>query len=198
MTELTRQVDVLVDKGYPELAGMSETAFRDLVAPLEAIVPEDPMLLVVSGALVPLDRLIERTSLGRKAGFTTMESADILSFRPTADLAMPDSPVYLVGDVQTGKETLGVRPDDALPLIAAAGRTPLTLDEGLALVTQHPEWLRERNCIEMLGSRAGDKRVTGIWLSKRAPRLGWCWAGNPHTWLGMATSERRVGPPDPH
>ena len=89
--------------------------------------------------------------------------------------------------------TLNVRPDDALPQILAAGRTPLTLQEGLAVVLQHPEWLRDRNCFELLGSRAGDKRVTGLWLSKGAPRLGWCWGGNPHTWLGMASAVRRTG-----
>jgi hypothetical protein len=97
----------------------------------------------------------------------------------------------VIEDVDTGAATLGVRPDDALPQILAAGRTPLTLEEGLAVVLQHPEWLRERNCFELLGSRAGDKRVTGLWLSKGAPRLGWCWGGNPHTWLGMASAGAR-------
>ncbi|WP_374727409.1 DUF5701 family protein [Haloactinomyces albus] len=43
------------------------------------------------------------------------------------------------------------------------------------------------------GSRAGDKRVTGIRVSKGAPRLGWCWGGNPHTWLSMASAARRIG-----
>jgi hypothetical protein len=191
-TELHRQTDVLVEQGYPALAGLTEQALRDLVAPLERLVPDEPFLLVVSGDLVPLDRLIERTALKGKPGFTTMQADDVRAFRPIADLHLPDSPVYLLADVDTGRETLNVTPDDALPQIRAAGRTPLTLDEGLAVAAQHPQWLRERNCFEMLGSRAGDKRVTGIWLSKGAPRLGWCWAGNPHTWLGMATAARRV------
>lgn len=110
---------------------------------------------------------------------------------PTPDLAIPTSE-YLLTDVDTGQQTLNVRPDDALPGILSAGRTPLTLEEGLTVVTQHQEWLRERNCFEMLGSRAGDKRVTGLWMSKGAPRLGWCWGGNPHSWLGMASARRRV------
>jgi hypothetical protein len=183
---------VLVGKGYPGLAGMSEDDFRALVGSLVPRLPRTPFVLVVTGALVPLDRLIEHTAL-RKPGFTTMTADDILSFAPTADVALPDSPVYVVADVDTGADTLGVRPDDALPGILASGRTPLTLDEGLAVATQHRAWLRERNCFEMLGSRAGDKRVTGIWVSKGAPRLGWCWGGNPHTWLGMATAAARVG-----
>ncbi|HEX2175187.1 MAG TPA: DUF5701 family protein [Nocardioidaceae bacterium] len=192
LTELHRQCEILVDKGYPALAGITEQAFRALVAPLAALVPDEDFVLVVSGDIVPLHRLIERTAL-RKPGFTTMAPDDVLAFRPTPDLGLPTSPAYLVADVDTGSQTLNVRPDDALPRIHADGRTPLTLDEGLAVATQHPEWLRERNCFEMLGSRAGDKRVTGIWVSKGAPRLGWCWGGNPHTWLGMATAARRIG-----
>ncbi len=122
-----------------------------------------------------------------------MAPDDVARFQPTPDLALPDPPVYLITDVDTGKATLNVRPDDALPTILASGRTPLTLEEGLAVATQYPQWLREHNCFEMLGSRAGDKRVTGIWVSKGAPRLGWCWGGNPHTWLGMASAARRIG-----
>ncbi len=190
--ELRRQTDVLAAKGYPALAGVTEEVFRARVAPLEQRLPEEPFVLVVTGALVPLPALVERVFIGSKRGFTTMQADDILAFRPTADVRVPDSPVYLLTGVDTGRDTLDVRPDDALPKILAAGRTPLTLDEGLAVVTQHPQWLRERNCFEMLGSRAGDKRVTGLWVSKGAPRLGWCWGGNPHSWLGMATASGRV------
>lgn len=191
--ELRRQAEVLVEKGYPALAGMTEDEFRRLTAALEPSVPHEPFVLVVTGAIVPLDRLIERVALRGKRGFTAMDADDIVRFTPTAEVALPDPRGYLLTDVDTGEETLNVRPDDGLPEILAAGRTPLTLDEGLAVVTQHPQWLRERNCFEMLGSRAGDKRVTGLWVSKGAPRLGWCWGGNPHTWLGMASAARRLG-----
>jgi hypothetical protein len=191
--ELCRQTDVLIEKGYPALAGMEENEFRALVAPLYDVVPADePFVLVMGAALVPAYRRIELTELKGKRGFTTMEGDDLARFIPTPDLQLPNSPVYLITDVDTGKATLDVRPDDALPLILAEGRSPLTLEEGLAVVTQFPEWLRERNCFEMLGSRCGDKRVTGVWVSKGAPRLGWCWGGNPHTWLGMASATARL------
>ena len=191
--ELDRQTDVLVSKGYPDLAGMSEQAFRGLVAPLRAQVPADPFVLVVSRVLVPAERMIEAVALGGRQGFTTMEPDDLARFEPIAAVSLPEAPVYLIVDPGTGADTLNIRPDDALEQILAAGRTPLTLAEGLAVATQFPGWLRERNCFEMLGSRAGDKRVTGIWVSKGAPRLGWCWGGNPHTWLGMASAAGRIG-----
>ena len=44
----------------------------------------------------------------------------------------------------------------------------------------------------LLASRCGDKRVPAIWISAGAPKLGWCWDGNPHTWLGAASAGARV------
>jgi hypothetical protein len=41
---------------------------------------------------------------------------------------------------------------------------------------------------------AGDRRVPALWISGGAPKLGWCWAGNPHTWLGSASCATRLGP----
>ena len=190
LADLDRQTDRLVETGFPALLGCTDEELRARVRPLADRLPARPFVLVVPGA--PAHEVIACARLGRKQGFTTMEADDLARFVPTADVVVPDAVAYLIEDVDTGAATLGVRPDDALPAILAAGRTPLTLEEGLAVAVQHPEWLRERNCFELLGSRAGDKRVTGVWVSKGAPRLGWCWGGNPHTWLGMATAARRI------
>jgi Family of unknown function (DUF5701) len=64
--------------------------------------------------------------------------------------------------------------------------------EGLALLAQHSGVLRSHNAYSVLASRCGDRRVPAFWVSKGAPRLGWCWAGNPHTWLGSASCQSRV------
>ena len=101
-----------------------------------------------------------------------MEPDDLARFEPIDGVEVP-SGAYLLADVDTGEATLNVTPDDALVAIAAEGRSPLTLDEGIALVTQFPELLREHNCFSLLGSRCGDRRVTAIWVSegRAAPRL---------------------------
>lgn len=190
LAELRRQTDVLAEQAYP---GLTETALRSAVAPLTDLVPDERFVLVLSRSLLSAQDAIERVTYQGRTGFTSMEVGDLERFRPTPDLDIPSADAYLLVDVDTGTETLGVRPDGALPGILAGGRTPLTLEEGLAVATQFPQWLKERNCFEMLGSRAGDKRVTGIWLSRKAPRLGWCWGGNPHTWLGMVTAASRIG-----
>jgi Family of unknown function (DUF5701) len=125
----------------------------------------------------------------RRDVFTTMEADDIARFAPTVEL--PPGP-YVLEDVDTGGAYLDVTPDDALPRILAAGRSPLTVEEGLALLERDPDLLRTHNAFSLLASRCGDRRVPALWTSKGRSRLGWCWAGNPHTWLGSASCGRRV------
>lgn len=77
------------------------------------------------------------------------------------------------------------------PLTAERHRTPLTIEEGLTALIHDPEYLQPNHCFMLLGSRAGDKRVPAVWLSGPTPRLGWCWEGNPHSWLGFASCAYR-------
>jgi hypothetical protein len=205
-SEFDRQVATLVGKGYPELTGRTEDAFRRLLAPLRRVAVERgasvnpptparmPFLLVIGDELVPPDEAMRRTELNGRPGFADFEPADLRRFAPIPGLPVPDGPAYLIFDVDRGKETLNVTPDRALELITAQQRTPITVAEGIAFVTQHPAALEKNNCFSLVGSRCGDRRVPALWISKRAPRLGWCWAGNPHTWLGSASCADRAGP----
>ena len=46
-----------------------------------------------------------------------------------------------------------------------------------------------------------DTRTPALWISngtgrdgkerRNAPKVGWCWAGNRHTWLGFASAAER-------
>ena len=149
-----------------------------------------PFLLVVPHTLVPTVAAVERFEVRGRTGWTDM-AGEIGSYRPIEGLDVASAP-YLLVEVSTGPETLNVPPGDALPMIHAAGRTPLTVDEGVALVTQLPESLTEHNAFQAVGSRADNKRIPSFWMSKGAPRLGWCWEGNPHTWLGSASAAKRL------
>jgi Family of unknown function (DUF5701) len=201
-TEFERQVGNLVCKGYPELAGIHEDAFLRHIAPLEERLAELPsgdeerriaFVIVVSSELVPSGEAVPLVELGGKQGFTRIEADDLERFAPVDGVDLPRGSAYLVTDVDTGAGTLNVTPDDALETIARQDRSPLTIDEGVALVTHFPELLQTNNCFSILGSRCGDRRVTAMWVSGGRPRLGWCWAGNPHTWLGSASCGSRVG-----
>lgn len=200
--EFDRQIQTLISKDYPALAEVSPEDFGKQIEPLRQLlldlpprtpVPSEdaiPFVIVVRNTLVPTVAAVERFLVRSKAGWTDMAD-EIDSYKPIAGVDVPESHAYLVTDIDTGSGTLNVRPNDALPIIVNAGRTPLTVDEGVALVTQFPEVLKVRNAFQSLASRSDNKRIPSFWISKGAPRLGWCWAGNPHTWLGAASAAAR-------
>jgi hypothetical protein len=203
-----RQVDRLVELGYPTLSGLDEPAFRELLAPLArpaSGVPEQddvPFVVVVTRALVrpdetvPLLRLVD----GRKPGVVDRNHAegDLATYQPLPELGLDvldagHAPkAYLLTGIQRGEEFCNVRPEDALPVIRGRGRTPLTIDEGVAVVTHAAHLLEKNRCFMLSGSRRHDRRVPAMWISEGAPKLGWCWDGNPHTWLGVASAGGRL------
>ena len=85
-----------------------------------------------------------------------------------------------------------MRPEEAFGVITGRGRSPLTIHEGIAVATHFPWLLVKNHCFMLSGSRRGDRRVPALWISERAPKLGWCWDGNPHDWLGVASAGRRL------
>lgn len=153
---------------------------------------------MVTRQVAPIEEAMSRTALsgGSKPGFVdhSFEPGALERFVATEETRLPDPRAYLLLDVERGEEFCGAVPNDAMAAIAARGRTLLTIEEGIALVTHFPGVLVKNKCFSLGGSRSGDRRVPAIWISERAPELGWCWAGNPHTWLGMASAGTRRGP----
>ena len=202
--ELDTQIDRLVGLGYPALAGLDEPAFRAVVEPLRgyaAILAHDDLpagrtsfVLVVTRDLVRPEDTVPLLHLvgSEKPGKVDRNHAegDLATYHPLPGL-VPPAPAYLLVDVDRGAEFCGVRPEAALPVIRDRGRTPLTIDEGIAVVTHAPQLLEKNTCFMLSGSRRHDRRVPAMWISERAPKLGWCWDGNPHTWLGVASAGDR-------
>jgi hypothetical protein len=191
LSEFDRQLETLVAKGYPKLTGLTPTAFAQRLEPLRERVDDRSFAIALRNS-IPSEQAIQVVELRDKAGFTSMEADDLARFEPIDGVELPNAFAYLVVDVDTGRDTLNVTPDDAFATIASAGRSPLTIAEGIAVVTHYPEVLKTQNAFSILGSRCGDRRVTAIWVSSGRPRLGWCWAGNPHTWLGSASCAERL------
>jgi Family of unknown function (DUF5701) len=123
-----------------------------------------------------------------------LDADDLDRFEPIDGVTLPGGLAYLIADVDTGADTRNVTPDAGLEIITGRQRSPLTLDEGIALLTHYPEAVARNAGFSLLGSRCGDRRVTAMWISRGRPKLGWCWAGNPHTWLGSASCAGRCGP----
>ena len=111
---------------------------------------------------------------------------------PIPAVHVPAKPVYLVADIDLGAKYRNVTPEDALRSILSDGRSPLTLDEGIALMLQQPESIAKNWGYSLAGSRRDDQRVPAFWISEGRPKLGWCWDRNPHTWLGTASCGGRI------
>ena len=205
--EFERQLTNLLEKDYPQAARLSSTEFLALVEPLKdkltnLDLPEVdiekgflPFVIVIKSNLISAEHqmsLVEKTG---KKGITKLFPHESNDFQTIASETIPDASANLLINIDRGKETINFPPSEALPLIKSANRHPLTIDEGIAIITHFPEFLIKNNCFSLLASRhAGDQRVPAIWINaKKEPNLGWCWDGNPHTWLGSASCKERIG-----
>jgi hypothetical protein len=197
---LREQAERLIELEIHRIAGVSADQLRS--------VPDTAgSLLAVHPDLAPASVLAPLLRLNNKQGFVVTDMADVDEFTPIASVELPDAPLYLVQDVDRGDAMANWSPDEALPAIEAARRTPLTLTEGLHWVLQRPEALARGRCFMTIASRRRkadgslDARTPAVWISngtgrdgsanRNAPKVGWCWAGNRHTWLGFASAGGR-------
>jgi hypothetical protein len=200
---VSEQIDRLVTLGVPGLAGITPEQFRELAAGL----PDRPDgIVVVPPSLVPASRLVPLLRLDDKPGFVVVDMPDLDEFVPRTDVEVPDAPLYVVTGIDRGDDMLNWSPDEALPAIEGRGRTPLTISEGISWLLQEPDRLERNRCFMTIASRKPkprglDARTPAIWISggtgrdgrerKGAPKVGWCWAGNRHTWLGFGSAATR-------
>jgi len=170
-----------------------EAAFRSMLEHARPPEPVPQSVLTVSREVIPVAVAAARVERrGRPVVLGQMTPDDLDTFLPIDAVRLPDAPAYVAVDVDLGAGSRNVRPEDALRGILEAGRSPLTLDEGIALVLQQPESIAPNWGFSMAGSRRGDQRVPAFWISEGRPKLGWCWDRNPHTWLGTASCSRRT------
>ncbi|OZF04107.1 DUF5701 family protein [Rhodococcoides fascians] len=201
LPSLNEQADRLIELGVHTVAGMTE---NDVASVVSNNTGGDALLILNRAQPSQLAPLVQRTG---KSGFVVSDMDDVDRFEPIESLSMPPGPAYLVDAPERGDEMENWSPDEALPSITAAGRSPLTLLEGIHWLLQVPEVLERGHCFMTIGSRlrkpngALDTRTPAVWISngtgrdgvdnRNAPKVGWCWAGNRHTWLGFASAAGR-------
>ncbi|MCV9939875.1 DUF5701 family protein [Boseaceae bacterium BT-24-1] len=203
---LEHQAKKLLDKGFHELCGATEGDFISRMEGLASLLDiageipisgNVPLCVAFRPGVVNLVDAMARIEAKSATGVVEMTPLSPDAFHVIDRIQLPHDEFYLLLDIDTGRDLLNVSPEASLAIIERRGRTPLTMEEGVALTTQHPELLTDKkdyNCIQMAGSRkAGDQRIPSIWFSKGRPRLGWCWDRNVHTWLGSASAAFRLG-----
>lgn len=207
--DLEGQLLRLIELGVPQLAGVSPDELCRLGETLPDVAGG---LLAVHPSLVPAATLARLMRRHGRPGFVVVDMQDLDEFTPIDGANVPDRPLYVVQDVERGDEMSGWSPNEALPAIVGRGRSPLTVSEGISWLLQEPDRLEPNHCFMTIGSRRRkgatlDARTPAIWISggtgrdgpanRAAPKVGWCWAGNRHTWLGFASTARRLPEPVP-
>lgn len=201
---LSAQAERLISLGVHEIAGLTAAEVR---AAADDTTAADGALLVIHPDRAPASALAHLLTHKDKPGFIVVDMPDVDQFTPIEGLELPAGPMYRIDGLDRGDDMANWSPDEALPAITAAQRTPLTLGEGIFWLLQRPEVLERGHCFMTIGSRlrkpngALDARTPAIWISngtgrdgaanRHAPKVGWCWAGNRHTWLGFASAAGR-------
>ncbi|WP_037870287.1 DUF5701 family protein [Streptomyces sp. SPB074] len=209
LPDLSAQAERLIGLGVHEIAGLTEAALRAF-ARTAGVPGTEGALLAVHPDRAPASALAPLLRRGGKAGFVVTDMTDVDHFAPLEALAPPGAPLHLVTGLDRGDGMAGWTPQEALPALTGRGRTPLLLTEGIHWVLQRPEILERNRCFMTIGSRlrkangALDARTPAIWISngtgrdgrerRDAPKVGWCWWGNRHTWLGFASATGRRFP----
>ncbi|MEV7236573.1 DUF5701 family protein [Streptomyces sp. NPDC051020] len=204
---LSAQAERLIELGVHELAGLPAVVLRTFAATAEAPAGGDGALLAVHPDQAPASALAPLLRRDGKPGFVVTDMPDVDLFAPLDTVALPDTPLYLLTGLNRGDHMANWSPDEALPALAAEARTPLLLTEGIHWVLQQPAVLERNHCFMTIGSRLRkansvlDARTPALWISngtgrdgrerRNAPKVGWCWAGNRHTWLGFASATGR-------
>ncbi|WP_107057001.1 DUF5701 family protein [Streptomyces sp. NRRL WC-3742] len=203
---LSAQAERLIELGVHEVAGLSAAELRAFA---EANASAEGALLAVHPDRAPASALAPLLSSGGKPGFVVVDMPDVDLFAPIDTITLPSTPLYLLTDVDRGDHMANWSPDEALPALTADSRTPLLLTEGIHWALQQPAALERNHCYMTIGSRlrkangALDARTPALWFSngtgrdgrerRNAPKVGWCWAGNRHTWLSFASATDRRG-----
>ena len=198
----TKNLAQKIEKEYPEEANSIIQELLKHIAPLKQKLPEIakmdipeghiPFVVVIKNDVIGGEKAMPLIELEDKKGYTTMSADEIKGFKPIEGVKIPNGKAYLAIDIETGKTTLGKTPDKAIKKIKSEDRSPLTSEEDVALITHHPEILKD-NYVWASGSRRGGGRVALLCLSRGKPKLSWDWADNSHAKWGSASCKTRIG-----
>ncbi|MFE7266500.1 DUF5701 family protein [Streptomyces sp. NPDC057592] len=165
---LATQAERLIELGVHELARLPADDLRTFAE--NAGRGDGGALLAVHPDRAPASALAPLLRRDGKPGFVVTDMPDVDRFAPCA-AEPPDAPLYLVAGLDRGDHMANWSPDEALPALTKADRTPLLLTEGIHWVLQQPAALERNRCFMTIGSRLRkadgtlDARTPAIWIS---------------------------------
>ena len=118
LPSLSDQAERLIELEVHRIAGLPADQLRNVAGSAGS-------LLVVHPDLAPASALAPLLRVNGKPGFVVSDMSDIDEFAPLSSVKLPDAPLYVIRDLDRGDAMANWSPDEALPAIADAGRTPI-------------------------------------------------------------------------
>ncbi len=164
-----KQLQKLIDAGYAQ-------NIIDMLQEQMNTVLDTAVSMNVSDNHIPFIPVVPRSYWGLNALMNTIEYKGIKGYsvlpphEVTDEIQTPEKPYYIY-DVEDGKEYLGISPKDSEKKIAKDSRSPLTVQEGIALALHVP--VLQGHFLDCTGSRYRGN-VPGVGLfGGGVPGLGW-------------------------
>jgi hypothetical protein len=157
----TKQVTTIRERKFHIPTGLSESDFihRHLMPLKQLLLKHDrdtkgeashiPLIVVIPHAIVPLSYQLDSI----RESINDIQLEHIIKpewFENAKGVSTPDKP-YLILDVETGYAMKNTTPKKCVKIFTDTGRFPLTVDEGIALISHFPEVL-ESHWLDLPGS----------------------------------------------
>ena len=186
------QVKTLIDKGYPEAAGIYKDWFlEEYVNPLRYKF-ETGDIIFIPERIVSIHKQMSLVKLKNKTGYNT-PCINLGMLQQADGVETPNVP-YLIHDIENGVATKNISFSNCVKLFKKQGRFGLVPEEGIAIVTHKPEMLNNHRYIYLLGSRVVSGRVPGLYLNDDGLELGYVWPDSTNSKWGSASCGSRIRP----
>ena len=187
-----QQVRELLGKGYLSVTGMKVDSFLHYINVLKKELNEIgeieeshiPFLIVIPACFVSVPTQWSLVRIDNKPGCTHINPGFL---RNTDGIETPSVP-YLIFDIECipASAEKPLCSDERIKEFRRDGRRGLTVEEGIAFITRHPEMLNDYN-IELPGSRCGIGHVPGLALVHDRPELVMVRSDVPSRFWGSAS-----------
>ena len=143
--EFEKQLNTLLQKGYPKAANKSPEEFIAIVDPLKkqleglSLIPMDiengtlPFVIVIKNDLVPTEDAMQLVDKAGKNGITKLYPHTPADFQTIENELIPQKDAYLLLNIDRGKSTRNVSPNEALKQIRVENRSPQEPESRLVL-----------------------------------------------------------------
>jgi|GEM_PF-5544320 len=189
------QKNILLSKEYPALLGMTTEEFNNNLNSLwKSVEQQLNSIELVKKGNVPLLLVTQQGTVEDRIKKINGNTNLDLSHAKNA-IKVPKNPFYVLLDVEDGHAMVAKSPKDALKRFQKEHRSPLTLDESIALLTYRPQLLQD-HYLTTPGTLypKDNEQLPMLWLldGHKNPELHYAWFHIAHGSYGAGSSAMHI------